>query len=73
MIYIYIYIYTGMYLYRYMILYVYIYIYCLYTSYIFHISIILCIEYGCGMILKPRMILQPKPGDSETQTDDLYE
>lgn len=25
---------------------------------------------GCGMILKPRMILQPKPGDSETKTDD---
>ena len=26
--------------------------------------------YGCGMILKPRMILHPKPDDSETKTDD---
>ena len=25
---------------------------------------------GCGMILKPKMILQPKPGDSDTKTDD---
>ena len=25
---------------------------------------------GWGMILKPRMILQPKPDDSETKTDD---
>ena len=28
------------------------------------------IHLGCGMILKPRMILQPKTVDSETKTDD---
>ena len=27
-------------------------------------------KFGWGMILKPRMILRPKPDDSETKTDD---
>ena len=65
-IYIYIYVYLCIFIYAHMYVCMYA---CMHAC--MHARILyVCVSVGCGMILKPRMFLQPKPGDSETKTDD---
>ena len=74
---IYIFFYLFMYVYIYIFIYVYLFMHiCMYVCMhacmhaCTHAILYVCVSVGCGMILKPRMFLQPKPGDSETKTDD---